>query len=783
MANLLDRSSLVLTPTAYNNGEALCIKPDDASGDFTFSRNSAATRVNAQGLVENVQILSSNLVQNGDFSEEGVQEVSNGSFTNGSTDWTLGGEVTIGDNLAHFESNTNTYSYIRQDISSLTSKTYKIQLEVKNYVSGAVQVAFSGASPIAQNLNVSTDGVYTAYLTPNANGDDFEVSREFNGGNFNFDITNISVKEVGQNWVFGDSWDIGSSKATRATSINWGLDQTISSAVNGRTYRVTTEITDYNSGNLQLALGSGGTVNAIGSALGVYVNEFVWDGTSGTIIRYQGNFIGSITNISIIEITDDTNLPRINYEGFSYQDALGSELVTNGDFDTDSDWIKGTGWSIANGKAIKTSGNSGFLSQNTGLVVGKNYKATFTISNVTNGSLNLMADFSTSVQSFTSDGDYIVYYQSNGSNLVFLSNATFNGSIDNVSVKEYSGQEVVPGSGCGSWLFEPQSTNSLLQSNQFNATWIPSASIGLTSGQIGVGGSNDAWLITRGSAFDNLYQPNSSFFTNTSTISIYAKANTYNFLRLAVAGVSEQAYFNLVDGTLGINTSLISSYSQNMGNGWWRLSVTFQNNSAAGIYVQPVPNDGGVGVGGTGSIYIQYAQLEQQSYATSYIPTEGSTNTRNQDLCTNGGSLASINSTEGVLYAEIAALADDLTNRFIILNDGTSNNRLTFRFSAASNKLSMEVHIGGVLKITIHTTLADITVTQKVALKYKESDYAFWVNGVEVGTNTLAEIWSANTLNNIDFDGFGQPFFGKTKALAVWKEALTDAELTSLTTI
>ena len=128
-------------------------------------------------------------------------------------------------------------------------------------------------------------------------------------------------------------------------------------------------------------------------------------------------------------------------------------------------------------------------------------------------------------------------------------------------------------------------------------------------------------------------------------------------------------------------------------------------------------------------------------------------------------------------------MANDLTNRFIILNDGTSNNRLTFRFSAASNRLSMEVHIGGVLKITIHTTFADITVTQKVALKYKESDYAFWVNGVEVGTNTLAEIWSANTLNNIDFDGFGQPFFGKTKALAVWKEALSDAELTELTTI
>ena len=80
MSNLLDKASIILTPTAYNNGEALCVKPSDGSGDFDFSRNSAATRVNAQGLVENVQILSSNLVQNGDFSEEGVQEVSNGSF-------------------------------------------------------------------------------------------------------------------------------------------------------------------------------------------------------------------------------------------------------------------------------------------------------------------------------------------------------------------------------------------------------------------------------------------------------------------------------------------------------------------------------------------------------------------------------------------------------------------------------------------------------------------------------------------------------------------------------
>ena len=72
MANLLDKASILLTPTAYNNGSMLSIKPTDGDGDFTFSRNSAATRVNAQGLVENVQILSGDLVQNGSFSQIGL---------------------------------------------------------------------------------------------------------------------------------------------------------------------------------------------------------------------------------------------------------------------------------------------------------------------------------------------------------------------------------------------------------------------------------------------------------------------------------------------------------------------------------------------------------------------------------------------------------------------------------------------------------------------------------------------------------------------------------------
>jgi len=56
--------------------------------------------------------------------------------------------------------------------------------------------------------------------------------------------------------------------------------------------------------------------------------------------------------------------------------TYGSELVTNGDFATDSDWTKQTGWSISGGRAIATSTN-GSLYQANDFVSGKSYKITF----------------------------------------------------------------------------------------------------------------------------------------------------------------------------------------------------------------------------------------------------------------------------------------------------------------------------------------------------------------------------------------------------------------------
>ena len=171
MANLLDKASILLTPTAYDNGSMLSVKSTDGDGDFTFSRNSAATRVNAQGLVENVQILSGDLVQNGSFSEIGAEQVTNGSFseegseliTNGDfatdSDWAKNPNWTISGGKANCDGTSSAglfQSNVTQD-----GITYSVTYTISNLTQGGLTVNVGGTDGISRTLN----GTYTEYIT------------------------------------------------------------------------------------------------------------------------------------------------------------------------------------------------------------------------------------------------------------------------------------------------------------------------------------------------------------------------------------------------------------------------------------------------------------------------------------------------------------------------------------------------------------------------------------------------------------------------------------------
>ena len=179
------------------------------------------------------------------------------------------------------------------------------------------------------------------------------------------------------------------------------------------------------------------------------------------------------------------------------------------------------------------------------------------------------------------------------------------------------------------------------------------------------------------------------------------------------------------------------------------------------------------------------AQVEALTFATSYIPTSGAISTRLQDAAFGAGSSDLINSTEGVLYAEIAALAEQTLTRYITLSDGTSSNRIIIYITDVG-VIKFFVGVGGATQAAKTVTGQTTTNYNKLAVSYKENDIKFYLNGVKVHTDTSALAFPVNTLNVINFaasNGTSNKFFGKTKCLAVWKEALTDAELTCLTTI
>ena len=134
---------------------------------------------------------------------------------------------------------------------------------------------------------------------------------------------------------------------------------------------------------------------------------------------------------------------------------------------------------------------------------------------------------------------------------------------------------------------------------------------------------------------------------------------------------------------------------------------------------------------------------------------------------------------------EMAALSDDGTLRYISISDGTLNNRIVIGYSNSDNNFINIFKAGGVSIITELNIPIVQTDISKIAFKWKTNDYALWINGIEVFTENVGVSFPINTLDRMQFangDGINSPLFAKVKQLKVFKTALTDQQLTDLTT-
>jgi hypothetical protein len=175
------------------------------------------------------------------------------------------------------------------------------------------------------------------------------------------------------------------------------------------------------------------------------------------------------------------------------------------------------------------------------------------------------------------------------------------------------------------------------------------------------------------------------------------------------------------------------------------------------------------------------SQLVTGDYLGSYIPnTTTGTRTRIADAASKTGLSSYINSSEGVLYAEIAALTEGGATATLSISDGSLSNRVLIVFSSGELRGQFTNSSG---TSTIDTSGSVIKDFNKVACVYTSTTFKLFVNGTQIsGTATVT---SLTGLNKISFDrGDGVlSFEGRVKELRVYSTALTDTELITLTTL
>lgn len=354
------------------------------------------------------------------------------------------------------------------------------------------------------------------------------------------------------------------------------------------------------------------------------------------------------------------------------------------------------------------------------------------------------------------------------------------------------------GGSCPSLLVEPQRTNLLTYSEEFdNASWNKTRSNITANQSASPDGQITAELFKgNGSSTSNPILGSLFIFASsgTYTLSIYAKYINNQWIRIApiaYTGSSGDAYFDILNGVVGQDnngTAKIESF----GNGWYRCSVVIEIDAGdlSGVLnFYLAETNGGNSYPSTtdqanAEAYIWGAQLEEGAYPTSYIKTEGSTATRNADVISKTGIASLIGQSEGTLYINAAPFSAS-DNGYFGLSDGTAANRVRFGFSNAGSIAAVSVVSSVVQVSTAAGTYLENTF-YKLGFRYALNNYAVYENGSSIITDTTALTFSDGVLTNFVLadsvaGGIGS-FYGRIRALAWWKTALTNSELEALTT-
>lgn len=326
-------------------------------------------------------------------------------------------------------------------------------------------------------------------------------------------------------------------------------------------------------------------------------------------------------------------------------------------------------------------------------------------------------------------------------------------------------------------LIEPSATNLVNYSEDFSGYLKSNATVTSASVTAPDGTTNASKVIATPVSASHFIYKSVSHSAATNTVSVYAKAAEYDNLRLQEIGNYHwYASFDLSSGAVSATGGLhfVSATAVDVGNGWWRCSIVQSKPTGSAFSMMGFP-DGSeptntppnyLGDGESG-IYIWGAQVEEGSVATSYIPTSGSTVTRNADnLVIDGSNFTDFyNGSEGTVYVE--GLGRELSNNnyfLAISNNGDFNN--SFRLFHNSNS-TFFVKTSGVTQVNVNSGTVSLTSLNRGAFSYATNNFKSSMNGASEASDTSGSLPSVNQLQ-IGWGKGGNQLNGHIKRLIYW---------------
>ena len=314
--------------------------------------------------------------------------------------------------------------------------------------------------------------------------------------------------------------------------------------------------------------------------------------------------------------------------------------------------------------------------------------------------------------------------------------------------------------GVAELLLEPESTNLIPYSEKFNSSkWLSQG------GTISDGGSLDGYnsvikyVSDEGSNFQQIY----SLGSQQAPIGAYSQSTMFKAVGFSYLWIKN----DLLDSAFLcydlINKTIISQDSNydsanikftEKPNGWIKLEISFTSLKVTDLilpqlYVSASSSSPFENVN-SATIYETMAQVEQLTYPTSYIPTNGAIATRGADSMTNFGSEQIIDSESGILFFEGSKSTDV---GYLNLVGETTNDKVQYNLQS-NGYLQYRISTGGVSVYSYQSSDYRMQVNEniKIAIKYKVGSTAqAYYNGIEINSDIFDSVAGSTPLKEFKF--------------------------------